>query len=559
MALLAIVFILTAGAAPVLAQEDEDDVIIIIDDEPEAPPAVDPSEDEVLIIVDDDEDDSEEILIEDDATGEDSGEDAGFVAELPRIQGALGGVWEAFHAAFDSELSLIAQPVALPDGPIRGLAQLHVESWILPAPNLSFFADAIARFAVDTSGQTVSAVAVLDVYEAYAKINLGVGAVQLGRLVLPWGRTQVAALGDRLNPVDHRRGPSFVDPVRGKQPQYGVSLRSSLGEVSFEGVALVAFEPTEGSLAASDQGGIRPNRYQGALVRSPARAGGLFDGDERASITAPLDPLQTMTLGVRARRRVGDVDVGVSLVWGMDETPTLDFDPDVARFLAREAYAERGMAAADLPLNPCSSTSGATCIGPQAISYARTASAVLNAEWGLGIVILKSEFLAQPNLEVFGVPSIRGKNTILVTEDGLASRGLSHYAAAFAAEAGFFEWVTGSVEVFDRMWVGVPQEQNIWGVELLTPDALPERIVHRLAVGASLHGTVFDNAIHWSLRGEAGVLQPDVLVHAQVHYLLPVFDLYLGARAQGFAGLPGSPGWMRQDASSIAIFVGEGR
>lgn len=553
--------LVTLGAPSVFAEseaEGEDDIIIIIDDEPEASPAVDPSDDEILIIVDDDDDTEDEILIEDDGDASADEAGTGFVAELPRIRGALGGVWEAFHAAFDSELSLSAQPVALTDGPIRSLAQLHVESWILPAPNLSFFADAIARFAVDTSGQTVSAVAVLDVYEAYAKVNLGVGAVQLGRLVLPWGRTQVAALGDRLNPVDHRRGPSFVDPVRGKQPQYGVSLRSSLGEVSFEGVALVAFEPTEGSLAASDQGGVQLNRYQGALIRSPARAGGLLDGDERASITAPLDPLQTMTLGVRARRRVGDVDVGVSLVWGMDETPTLNFDPDVARFLAREAYAERGVPVADLPLNPCSTSVG-TCIGPQSIGYARTASAVVNAEWGLGVVILKGEFLAQPNLENVGVPSIRGKNTILVSEDGLTSRGLSHYAVAVAAEAGFFEWVTGSLEVFDRMWVGVPQEQNIWGVELLTPDPLPERIVHRFALGASLHGTVLDNAVHWRLRGEAGVLQPDVLVHAQVQYLLPVFDLYLGARAQGFTGFPGSPGWMRQDASSIAIFVGEGR
>ena len=55
-----------------------------------------------------------------------------------------------------------------------------------------------------------------------------------------------------------------------------------------------------------------------------------------------------------------------------------------------------------------------------------------------------------------------------------------------------------------------------------------------------------------------GLLQPDVLMSAEVKYRLPLFDLYVGGRGDLFTGYPGSPGWMRQDASLLGVFLGEG-
>ena len=73
-----------------------------------------------------------------------------------------------------------------------------------------------------------------------------------------------------------------------------------------------------------------------------------------------------------------------------------------------------------------------------------------------------------------------------------------------------------------------------------------------------LGGLLFGERVRWRLRGEAGLLQPDVLLSGEVRYRLPVFDLYIGGRGDVFTGLPGSPGWMRQDASLVGVFLGEG-
>jgi hypothetical protein len=98
----------------------------------------------------------------------------------------------------------------------------------------------------------------------------------------------------------------------------------------------------------------------------------------------------------------------------------------------------------------------------------------------------------------------------------------------------------------------------LYGVELLADDISNDRTVHRFAGALRLGGTVLSERVTWRLQGEAGILQRDVLASAEVRVRLPLFNLYVGGRTDAFFGLQGSPGWMRQDASLIGVFVGEG-
>ena len=140
---------------------------------------------------------------------------------------------------------------------------------------------------------------------------------------------------------------------------------------------------------------------------------------------------------------------------------------------------------------------------------------------------------------------------------------VAQWSAAVAVEGQLGPAIDGSLELFNVMWDGVPRDSRLWGIEVLDDevddsDVADLRIVNRLAAGAHLGGAFFEDRVQWKLRGEAGMLQPDVLFSAEVRYRLPLFDLYVGGRGDLFTGFPGSPGWMRQDASLLGVFLGEG-
>ncbi len=535
-----------ASAARDAQRPVEPDEIIIIDDGDDSPP---PSARKAEVAGDKGGDaksgEGDIIVIED--------PDEGPRPETPPVTGALGRLWETWHVGADSALFGGVQLVDPADGPFRMLGSVWLESWLLPAPNLKLYSNGFGRVAIDGTPRG-RLVPIVDLYEAYAKINVGKAAVNLGRVVVPWGRTLGAALGDRVNPPDYRRGEPFPDPARQKQPMWGGLLRTSVGSLGVEGVVLTQYEDTEGSLAAANQGGVRIARYQTALVRSPARAGGLLADDDTSSLLDAPVFVQTSTLAARAWRRVGDVDISGSVVWGYDETPRLHLRPDVARALASELLAIRPGAVGDLPL-PCGDDISLGCVGGSGtLAHDRTTSFSLDASWGLGVVVVRAEAVAYPNAGGLG-----GKSAILADDLGLRTIKVTQAAAALAVEGQLGRFVDGSLELFDVVWDRVPAGSILWGVEPLSNiEDANARQVHRVAAGAVVGGSLLDERMHWRVRGEAGVLQPDLLVSAELRYILPVFGMYVGGRTDLFTGVAGSPGWFRQDASLVGVFLGEG-
>jgi hypothetical protein len=524
-------------ASPVRAADDDE--IVIIDDE-----GVSAGDDGVIRFGDDD-DDTIVIL--------DEGE-APTPAPSDAPTGPLGRIWDAWHLALDSEVYVAAQMTDAENGPLRALGSVMLESWLLPAPNLSFYGTGFARLAWDGT-PTGRLVPFADVYELYAKITLDRATVQLGRLAVPWGRTLGAGFGDRLHPPDLRRGPPFPDPARQKQPQHGVQLKGSVGVVGVEAVGFFSFEPSEGPLTAANQGGVRIGRYQTALARSPTLAGGLLESDDTSRVR-PKPALMQPTLAARAWRRVGEIDITASAAWHFDETPTLHLADDVARVVAAEGLALRGLPAG-APLVACDTPGGVTCLGAGALTHGQTTSVAVDASWGLGLVVARAESVLYPRVGL-----LPGKTALILDASGVRSIQVGQLATAVAVEGQLGPAIDGSLELLHVAWDGVPGDARLWGVEVLESDdgadATALRMVHRLAVAAHLGGTLFDERVDWRLRGEAGLLQADVLASAEVRYRLPVFDLYLGGRGDVFTGRPGSPGWMRQEATQIGIFVGEG-
>ena len=587
--LAAVAFLATTAS---LAATDDDAPIVVVDDDlapasptqqpapTPAPPAM-PDDDAPIMIVDEElgahgerlpkaavDDDTIVIVADDVAAGDDGvihfndddepiiivGDDDAPMPSAKTARGALGALWDSWHVAVDSEVFGSAQLTDVDNGPFRLLGSLWLESWLLPAPNLSFYGTAVGRLAFDgTPDGRVHGF--FDVYELYGKVTLPRAAVQIGRLVVPWGRTQAVGFGDRLQPPDLRRGGPFPDPVRQKQPQLGAQIKGSLDIVGVEVVGFASYEPTEGALTAANQGGVRLGRYQTALARSPALAGGLLSQEDTSALRQP-SALAQPTLALRMWRRFGEIDLTGSVAWHFDETPTLAQAPDVAHSIAAEGLALRGLAPTfPAPLPPCGGSTALSCVGaPGTLRYQQTTSAALDASWGLGLIVARAEAVWFPRIAEQG-----GKTALVIDVNGLRSLQVSQAAVAVAAEGQLGPFFDGSLELFDVIWDGVPGNARLWGVELLEAggDVDTLRTVHRLGGAAALSGAVFEERVRWKLRGEAGVLQQDILMSAEVRYLLPVFDLYIGGRGDLFAGRPGSPGWMRQEATSIGVFLGE--
>jgi hypothetical protein len=194
-------------------------------------------------------------------------------------------------------------------------------------------------------------------------------------------------------------------------------------------------------------------------------------------------------------------------------------------------------------------------LGPGALTHGQTTSVAVDVSWGLGLVVARAETALYPRVGL-----LPGKTALILDEGGVRSIQVGASTSALAVEGQLGPAIDGSLELLHVAWVGVPATAWLWGVEVLDGDATSDagpRTVHRLAAAAHLGGALWDERVQWRLRGEAGLVQLDVLASAEVRYRLPIFDLYVGARGNAFAGRPGSPGWMRQEATQIGVFVGE--
>lgn len=528
----------------IILEEDEDTNSAVrnnehtsVDPQPTAPPSGGDDGDTLLLL----DDDGDQILKE---TIEKN--------RMPAVSGPLGRLWEAWHIAADFSFEGQAQFTDASDGPLRALHSLYLESWLLPAPNLDVYANGFARMSMDARSDQFAVASFADVYEAYAKIKMEGASVSLGRLVIPWGQTQAISLGDRLQPPDYRRGAPFPALVQQKQPEWGALVRTSFGPLGIEGVLLASYEPSEGSLTASDQGGVRIGRYQHALSRSPNKTGGLLRDDKRTELTETYTLASSAALGVRLNQRVGDFDIGGSVLTNLDETPFIDMPEIGARALASESLTLVSGVEPEIDAS-CYTDDTTTCFGKNSLQHKRTASLAVDAAWGVGIAVLRFEFLAHP--QFLGLP---GKTATLLTDAGLRSLQVPYYAGTLALEGAVGDFVSGSLELFNVVWQDVPAGSWLYGVELFNSDVASLRSVQRMGVAAVFSGDVMEQKLQWSLRGESGLLQPDVLFAAEVRYRLPILDLYVGGRSEVFTGFAGSPGWFRQEASKLSIFLGEG-
>lgn len=420
-------------------------------------------------------------------------------------------VWDKLgdNIAFSSDAFLQSsyQLVETTNRPIRMLGSLWATLGLEPSEILSLQLSVIARVPLDTAN------AFLNLYDSFIKIRGKQASMSLGYLLIPWVNTRGAAILDRLNPIDYRIGQDFTATLLGRIPQVGAYYQTSVFATNIDAVILLHYYPSEGSLIASEQNGVQIARYQGALFRNQGSVFNFYS--DRQALREKQAWLQTPVLALRAKRQLSDtVDMGALFSFGFNEVPSLEL--------------------------------------PKTISHQRLLDLGMDLSVNLGVVVLKGELLVQPKFSDWG-----GKTTILVSPSGaLRSVQLPSLTLAIAADAEYGDSFSGSLELIDTVWLGVPQNELVLGVESLQANNIQERTLHRLALATVVQSAFLKQKILLRVKGEVGLTQPDILARVDASYHWESLGLYAGAYSNLFFGLPGSPGWFRQDATSFGLYVG---
>lgn len=351
----------------------------------------------------------------------------------------------------------------------------------------------------------------IDLQDSYLKFDLDNVFVRFGFLLVPWVVTEGAQLNNRLNPMDYRVGQDFAPNQRAKMSQWGLVASTFFDSVELEGVFFVHNNPSAGSLIASEQGGADIGRYQGAFFNRPP-AGTIKILQARETITQPQIFFLTPSVGLALKFRWAEIDWGVNGAWHYNDIPSITTNED--------------------------------------LYFEHTASMGLFAVYGFSLGILKLEALAQPKIDDFG-----GKTTLLYdSAQNITSQNFDFYALGAAFESGYGETITASIELFDVMWVG---DRNGSAMVGLAPfDPKPGIFFNRLATALVLGGDIASTDLHWRIKSEFGISQPDILGYGEFRYTFVPSGLYIGVFSALFSGVADSPGDFRKDASKIGMFFG---
>jgi len=380
-------------------------------------------------------------------------------------------------------------------------------------PELNVSVSAFGRVPITAGTPHVDAF--VDLYDTYIKLKQPSFTFSLGYLRTPWIVMKGAALNDRVNPVDYRRGVDFAKDGAGRIPQWGLQVSGRLNGWTLEGIYHFWHRPNPASFVAALQDGVQIGHYQGALAATPQDLAALFPG---GIAQATLPWFSEPTVAIAARKEFGNVDTGLNMVWGFDEVP------------------EVGISSSTMTT---------------AINAHRSLSFGADVSTSLGVVILKAEAVLTPRLD-----DKTGKSTLLRNGAQVSSASLTSAQGGISVEGVYGDLINGSIELIETAWFDVPSQAIVYSIEDASAASSSSRIANRLALAFVFDGKLFENAFLWALRGEFGLLRPDLLSTVSLRHDFGDTGFSVGAYANLFFGVDQSPGGFRNAATECGLSFG---
>jgi hypothetical protein len=415
-----------------------------------------------------------------------------------------------FFATPSAEVRFAARPSAdlVFSYPALGMASLLAV--YQPLPELTVNVSAFGRVPVQSGPVHVDAFVALD--DSYIKLKQPSFTFSLGYLRTPWIVLRGSAVNDRINPVDYRRGLDFAKDGAGRLPEWGLQLTGRVHGVSLEGIYHFWHRLNPASYVAALQDGVQIGHYQGALAGTPQELATLVP---LPIVERELPWFSEPTIALAARKEFGDVQTGLNFVWGFSEVPMLSTSTTTQTIVALQR---------------------------RALSLGAEVAA------SLGVVILKAEAVVTPKLD-----DSTGKMTVIGSGATLNTQVLTGATAAVGVEGEYGDSLSASLELLETAWFNVPPLGYVYAVENADAASSDYRFAQRLALAFVLDGKLFDSFLAWSLRGEFGLMRPDLLSTVNLRHDFADTGFSIGAYANLFFGVDGSPGALRKSATECGL------
>jgi len=509
-----------AGAADDSSSPDESadrtsDDIVIIDLETSSSEAPAAPGTETLVIVDDDQADgsSSDVLIVTDGADLSAGHEV--FEPIGRFRGEYRtrGLWDMVHDGDAEDVFEWWQTLNL------FLKYQFAEAW-------DVVSEIDTRYGVIGEAPQESAfwglnvsyskwLADVDLRQGYLRWRDQNWEVAFGSRVFVWGKNELFAAADFLNPVNAQGDVIGLlsDPRLAKKPIWAIDASYQFGDSVFQLVVVPVFERSDIPIVGRDLALAPPGSDLEAQVRTAAslhpsiedQIGDGFDGTE-----VPEESLWNSSIAFRSSTNLGGWDFAATIGWIWDRNPTIYLDDDLRGLLASGVNLLGANAGGNLSPEATAQLAAVqqkAAIGQELFraTYRRQWVAALEGEGVLGPLVVRWD--------------VGWKDGELAYTEDLESYRLMLLSGTFGLEYSYGESFFGQLSVFSQFGFDAPGQALLgWDDGELDPGD-EGRTATLVGGGLVMRGSPEDVDWDWSTRTVMAIFPLSVANVAEVGYL----------------------------------------
>ncbi len=352
--------------------------------------------------------------------------------------------------------------------------------------------------------------------EAYLAWSTGPWQFELGQKIFVWGKNEILAAADALNPADLRFDPvgSLNSTRDGKVPVFAFDVTWWHGDSSVELVVLPFFTASRSFVTGRDFALAPPGSQLDSNFRQVATIHPSVEDEIQAGLVGSEVPEESplnATLALRLTSSVWGWDLAMTALYGWQQTPDVWIDSDLQTLLfSGQLNVQNPQGAVTNPVGNAAALAvqqkGASGQELFRASYDRRILLALEAQGVVGPFIARLDLGFSPsaiaytqNLEAVSLPTTT------------ASGGLEYtYGDSWYVQ------VTGfGIAALN------PPLTPLMGLEKALAegeDPVERDVAARYGVSSAVKWTWVDSQVEWSLGGVVNIKPQDFVVTAQVSY-----------------------------------------
>jgi hypothetical protein len=354
----------------------------------------------------------------------------------------------------------------------------------------------------------------VELREGYASLIAGPFEITAGQRLYVWGKNELLAPADVVNPVDLRYDPLaiFASPRDGKVPVFTVDAAYASGDSALRLVVLPFFTPNQARLWGRDFAFAPPGSEREEQIRAVASIHpSVEDALQDAMLASELpeeSPLGA-SAALRATTKLAGWDTAATVYYGWDRTPRVRIDQDLQILLAngQRILGNPQVLATDPGLRDASvSVQQKAAVGQELVTWRfnRMWRLALETEGVVGDLVVRADLGWSPR-QIFYDSTLR-------------ARGRPTSSGALGAE-----WTSGSEWLVSAAAIGMavfeaPSDATLLGLESDDADATARDMAVLYGAGGTVRRSFEEQHLTLEASGLYSIRPGMYVARAQVSW-----------------------------------------